>query len=46
MTRLFTAIGLLATLAACGVDGEPTAPAANSGVTISGTARIGVAGKL
>jgi predicted small lipoprotein YifL len=47
MTRLLSTLGLLAALAACGADGEPTAPdAAKTGVSISGTARIGVAGKL
>ena len=35
----------LAALAACGVDGEPTAPA-KSGVTISGEARMGAVAKL
>lgn len=38
--RLCSALLLLATLAACGADGAPTAP--KSGVTVSGDARIGV----
>jgi hypothetical protein len=45
MTRkpLPLALSLAATLllAACGVDGEPQAPA-QTGVTISGEARVGV----
>lgn len=38
--------GFLVTLAACGVDGDPTAPRAQDapepGITISGDARIGI----
>lgn len=34
----------LLSLSGCGVDGEPVPP--RTGVTISGTAAIGVAGKL
>lgn len=39
---------MLATLAACGVDGPPTRPdpVAQPGVQISGEARIGVVSKL
>lgn len=38
---------LLATLAACGVDGAPTRPEATTpGVQISGEARVGVVSKL
>ncbi|UFM65079.1 hypothetical protein LOS78_15560 [Paracoccus sp. MA] len=39
---------MLATLAACGVDGPPTrpGPAAESGLQISGEAQIGVVSKL
>lgn len=37
---------LLALLAACGADGRPTAPEAQTGVTLSGDARLGVTGKL
>ena len=46
--KTLTAIGLLALLAACGADGPPKPPAAKpqSGVTISGTARVGVVGTL
>jgi hypothetical protein len=51
MTRIVTALLLLAALAACGADGQPirpepaTPPAATSGessVTIGGDARMGV----
>lgn len=51
--RLTAALALLPLLlAACGADGAPrppaaaTAPAATQGITISGTASFGVAGKL
>ena len=39
---------MLATLAACGVDGPPTRPdpAPEPGLHVSGEARIGVVGKL
>ncbi len=48
MKRTIATVSLLAMLASCGADGEPTPPSsvAKTGVTISGTARIGVAGKL
>lgn len=46
MTRLLAAFGLLALLAACGADGEPTPPPAKSGISISGDARFGVVAKL
>jgi predicted small lipoprotein YifL len=42
--RFALAVSLLA-LAACGADGPPVAPSAKpvaSGITISGTARVGV----
>lgn len=37
---------LLATLslAACGADGEPTAPSTKPGLSVSGDVRIGVSG--
>ena len=43
-----TFFAALLALAACGVDGEPTPPApkAKSGVSISGTVEVGVAGRL
>ncbi len=46
MTRIITALAFLALLAGCGVDGRPTPPAAEPtiGVTLSGTAEIGVTG--
>ncbi len=38
---------MLATLAACGVDGAPTRPEPTQpGLTVSGEARIGVISKL
>lgn len=48
MKKLPLALGLLALLAACGVDGAPTPPKPKpqSGVTLSGSARVGVAAKL
>ena len=41
-----TLLALAATLAlaACGADGEPIAPAAKSGVSLSGDVQIGVKG--
>ena len=41
-----TLLALAATLAlaACGADGEPNAPAAKSGVSLSGDAQIGIKG--
>jgi hypothetical protein len=42
MMRL--AILALLALAACGVDGEPTAPA--TGVSVGGDAYVGIEGKL
>ncbi|WP_022705832.1 hypothetical protein [Paracoccus zeaxanthinifaciens] len=45
MTRITCIMALLA-LGACGVDGAPKRPAdkpAQSGITISGDARIGIA---
>lgn len=41
MKATFLALAALLTLAACGADGEPTAP---SGVGISGDVQIGVTG--
>ena len=46
MTRILSTLGLLISLAACGADGAPTPPPAETGVTISGTARVGVVAKL
>lgn len=48
MKQLTAALGLLVLLAACGVDGAPTQPepTPQSGVTLSGSARIGVTSKL
>jgi hypothetical protein len=40
----FALIGCLALLAACGADGAPERPGAKPGITISGTAEIGVTG--
>ncbi len=48
MTRI-SLIGLLFALAACGVDGPPVAPSdpeptPEPGVTVTGTAKVGVVG--
>ena len=45
MTRIVLALGLVATLAACGVDGAPEKPV-KSGATVSGTVKVGVGGTL
>ena len=42
--RMLLPILTLGLLAACGADGAPTAPAAKPGLTISGQAKVGVAG--
>lgn len=48
--RIVTLILILLTLAACGADGEPLAPASRSepatGLKISGEAKIGVSTRL
>jgi hypothetical protein len=49
MTRIVTALLLLAALGACGADGEPIRPTqtssgAEASVTIGGDARMGVVG--
>ena len=50
MKQLIAAFGLLAFLAACGVDGGPVPPQPKakpqSAVTLSGSARVGVQAKL
>ncbi len=46
MTRLIASFSLLALLAACGADGEPTAPPAKPNVAVSGEVAVGVTGKL
>lgn len=50
MTRIVTALLLLAALSACGADGAPVPPApspgAQTGVSVGGDARIGVVGGL
>lgn len=50
MSRTMMALGLLAALAACGIDGPPQAPATTvtvkPGVTVSGDAQIGMRGTL
>ena len=46
MIRTMMALGVLAALAACGIDGPPQAPATTvtvkPGVTVTGDARMGV----
>ncbi len=44
--RLILALSLLSLAAACGVDGAPRPPAEKPGLTVTGTARVGVAGTL
>jgi uncharacterized protein YggE len=49
MTRQLACFSLLASLAACGVDGAPTppaqqAPAPQPGVTVTGDAQVGIVG--
>lgn len=45
--RILLALSLLSFAAACGVDGPPTPPQATTpGLSISGEARMGVAGTL
>ncbi|WP_380054663.1 hypothetical protein ACFE33_14105 [Falsihalocynthiibacter sp. SS001] len=46
--KILLPIALIVTLSACGVDGEPTPPAETpeTGVSISGDIRMGVAKKL
>lgn len=43
--RCVASIFLVVLLASCGVDGAPTPPA-EPGLTVTGTARIGVSGSL
>ena len=45
MTRLIASFSLLALLAACGADGEPTVPA-KPGVSVTGQVKVGVSGSL
>ncbi len=44
MIRITFLLLSLSTLAACGADGAPSAPAAKPGVTISGQVKVGVVG--
>ena len=44
MNPLILALVAAFTLAGCGADGAPTAPAAKSGVSVSGDLQIGVTG--
>jgi hypothetical protein len=45
MTRLaFIFVAVLTLLTACGADGPPKAPVPESGLTISGQVKVGIAG--
>jgi hypothetical protein len=46
MIRTILMVAMLAGLSACGVDGRPTAPEPRpaTGLTITGTAEIGIVG--
>ena len=46
MTRVILIVAMLTGLAACGVDGSPTAPEPRpaNGLSITGTAEIGIVG--
>ncbi len=44
--RVILAFSLFAALAACGADGAPTAPTDDSGLTINGQVKAGVAGSV
>jgi hypothetical protein len=48
MTRAFVALCVVLGLAACGADGEPTAPeprpTASTGISITGTVEAGIVG--
>ncbi|MBE2277922.1 MAG: hypothetical protein IAE87_16685 [Rhodobacteraceae bacterium] len=44
--RLILALALVSLFAACGVDGAPQPPTEKPGLTVTGTARFGVAGEL
>lgn len=42
--KLASSLLILGLLAACGADGRPTAPAQKPGLTITGTAEVGIVG--
>lgn len=42
--KLLLVLAIFLTLSACGADGDPTPPAAKSGVSVSGDVQIGVSG--
>ena len=44
--RLSLAVLSVVLLVGCGVDGAPQTPPADPGVTLSGTAAIGISGSL
>lgn len=46
MMRSLLLLASLVGLAACGVDGEPVPPAPESGLSVSGSVRVGVSGGL
>ena len=42
--KILLALATLLAISACGADGDPTAPTAKTGVSVSGDVQIGVKG--